>query len=323
MARRIKSKFALDVFDGKLTSRKALIRYIDIYLENISPENRTNTNEMIAFLEEPLPDRRIIYFGLSHADVPCGFAMFILYPTDRAAVVDHLAIDVRVRGVGAFFEFVDLISEYLSENLIFPDYVLVEIMRRSQSLQGDVNPGSLIRLLRVIGFRVVQIPYIAPHTGIIRNPDEYRSALMVVSRQHQSELSREECTRLIELMYYTHYLSWYQKAWDARRVAPYEYALEKCFKRLSERLEKVDFVRLNGAASPPEDGFMRTGIAQHASNYARAAILFAPIALTIVISLTQELWLTASVIAVTLFGLILVFSVPSLRTKFMRIFGLE
>ena len=323
MARRIKSKFALDVFDGKLTSKRALIRYIDIYLENISPENRTDTNEMIAFLEDPLPDRRIIYFGLSHANVPCGFAMFILYPTDRTAVVDQLAIDVKVRGIGAFFEFVDLISEYLTEKLIFPDYILVEIMKRSQSLQGEVNPGSLIRLLRVIGFRVVQIPYIAPHTGIVRNPDEYRSALMVVSRQSQSELSRDECTRLIELMYYTHYLSWYQKAWDDRRVAPYKHALEKCFKRLSERLQTMDFVRLNGAANAPEETFMRAGIAQHAPNYARAAILFAPIALTIVISLTQELWLTASVIGATLFGLVLVFAVPSLRTKFMRFFGLE
>ena len=205
MVRRIQSKFVLEVFDGKLSNPRHLAGYLKIYLENIAPENRTDTNELIAFLESPLDDRRIIYFGLSYAGTACGFASFMFYPKEAVAIADHVAIDTRVRGIGAFFAFVDLIADYLNEINIVPDYVVAEIMKRTQSLQGDVNPVQLVRLLRLIGFRVLQIPYVAPHSGISEHADRYKSALMVIPRQPINDIPAEACKTLIELIYYGHY----------------------------------------------------------------------------------------------------------------------
>lgn len=323
MVRRIHSKFLLEVFDSKLSNLKGLSRYLNIYLQNISPENRTDTNELIAFLEQPLEDQRVIYFGLLYDGVPCGFASFIYYPSHSTAIVDHVAIDTRVRGIGAFFALVDLISDYLTDVGIIPDYVVAEIMRRSQSLQGEVNPAQLIRLLRTIGFRVIQIPYFAPHAGITQQADRYKSALMVIPSQPVNEISADECKRLIELIYYQHYLKWYERVWKRPQTTAYRRALDKCFEVVSKRLSATPFVKLNGAPVTSEDIVVGAGVATHARDYTYAALFLGPVVLTLAISLAQALWLTATAMGATLVGLLVIFAVPRWRQKLMQFFRPE
>jgi len=323
MVRRIQSKFVLEVFDGKLSNAKHLAGYLKIYLENIAPENRTATNELIGFLESPLNDRRIIYFGLRYAGVPCGFASLMFYPKEAVAIADHVAIDTRVRGIGAFFALVDSIADYLDQVGIVPDYVVAEIMKRSQSLQGDVNPTQLIRLLRVIGFRVLRIPYVAPHSGIMEHADRYQSALMVIPRQPINDVPADACRRLVELIYYGHYLKWYSRVWPPAQTAAYKSALDKCFETVSRRIGNAAFVRLNGSTVTTEEVFPGQSVAVHARNYTYVALLLVPAILTLAVSLAQELWITASAIAISLAGLLIVFLKPSWRGNIMKLFRPE
>lgn len=323
MIRRIPSKFVLEVFDGRLANPRQLAPYLKIYLENIAPENRTDTNELVGFLENPLDDRRIIYFGLQYAGRPCGFASLMFYPKDGVAIADHVAIDTRVRGLGAFFALVDQVSSYLDEVGVVPDYVVAEIMRRSQSLQGDVNPGQLMRLLRVIGFRVLRIPYVAPHSGITAHPDRYQSALMVVPRQPISEIPAEECKRLVELIYYGHYLKWYSRVWPRSQTTRYKSALDKCFEVVSAKIANSSFVRLNGTALAMDDFVAGPGVAVHTRNFTYAAAFLIPVVLTLAVSLAQEFWLTLVTFFASLLCLLIVFIKPSWRQGLMQLFRPE
>lgn len=323
MIRRIQSKFVLEVFDGKLSSPKHLAGYLKIYLENIAPENRTATNELIGFLERPLDDRRIIYFGLQYAGTPCGFASLMFYPREAVAIADHVAIDTRVRGIGAFFALVDQISDYLEEVGIVPDYVVAEIMRRSQSLQGEINPAHLVRLLRVIGFRVLKIPYVAPHSGIKDHADRYQSALMVIPRQPINDIPADACRSLVELIYYGHYLKWYSRVWPPAETAIYKSALDKCFAAVARKIDENAFVKLNGTVMAADDVFPGQTVAVHARNYTYSALFLVPIVLTLAISLTQELWLTTGALALSLGFLLVVFLKASWRKNLMRLFRPE
>lgn len=67
MGRRIRSEFELDVFDQRVTAPKRLEEFLSVYVSHFAPRHRTDTNQLIHYLANPLPGRRIIYFGLSFA----------------------------------------------------------------------------------------------------------------------------------------------------------------------------------------------------------------------------------------------------------------
>jgi hypothetical protein len=297
-----------------------LLKYIAVYSANISPENRTDTNELISFLEHPFEDRRLLYFGLKYDQQHCGFAIAMYYPEDAILIVDHLAIDPSVRGKGAFFEFVYLISDYLESRRIVPDYTLVEIMKRTQSIQGEVKPSELIRLLRIIGFHVVQLPYIAPHYGIAEHVENYRSVLMTFPRQPLAEVPAAECKRIIEMIYFNHYQNWYQRAWPSQKFARYRLSLDACFKSVTGRLSKASFVKLNGGLAPGDEPFVRSGAASHVSDYSFAAFMIGPVVVSLAVALAQALWIAAITLGITLLGLLVIFAVPSWRGWLLRFF---
>lgn len=318
MTRRLQSQFVLTAFERGREDVKKLKRYLDVYLNNISPENRTDTNELIAFLADPFDDRTIVYFGLEHAGHPCGFATLMYYPKASTVIVDHLAIDASVRGIGAFFSFCELIADFLRHARMTVDYVIVEVMKRSQSLHGDVNPAHLVRLLRFVGFKVAQLEYVAPHSGIVTDAKAYRSVLMVVPMQARLELSADECQRIVELIYFDHYLKWYTRAWTASKVAPYKAALETCYEQISQRLSAVASVKLNGSTGYEEDALFRGGAVAHARDYGYAAFILVPVTLTIGLAVVQDVLITGAVLIGTLIAILLAFVMPSWRQRLMR-----
>ena len=251
---------------------------------------------------------------------PCGFSTLMYYRNDKVAIIDHMAIDTKVRGIGAFFAFVDQISDFLTTNNIFPDYVVAEIMKRSQSIEGQINPLHLIRLLRTIGFHVVQIPYISPHTGILDDMEKYRSTLMVIPRHPLTDLPAEECKRLISLIYDVHYLKWYRRAIGTDKMEPYEAALKNCFAYVAANLKKNTLIRLNGSSELSEDGIYRSGFTKHALDFTRTIWVVSPIAVGISISFTQSMWVTAVTISISVLLVLGVFIFQPWRERLMRFF---
>ncbi len=99
----LRSGFAVEVFDRARARSADLTSFLQLYLQYLAPEHRTKTNELIDFLENPLPGQVIVYFGLTYHGKPCGIATLMIYTGAQVGIVDHVAITPTVRGFGAFY----------------------------------------------------------------------------------------------------------------------------------------------------------------------------------------------------------------------------
>jgi len=176
---RVTSAFALEVFERKSARSPRLPKFLSIYVRDFGPEHRTQSNELMEFLEQPLDDRRIIYFGLTYKDEPCGFATLMHFPEGPLAIIDHLVIAPNMRGYGAFFSFCDLIAGYLEKQSLTVDYVIAEVMLDDQHMASTIKPTLLLRLMRLVGFRIAKVRYWAPDPDIVADPDRCRAALLL------------------------------------------------------------------------------------------------------------------------------------------------
>src|SRR6266481_5924402 len=107
--RRLKPEFTVDVFERSDAKSAELADFLYVYVQNFSPTHRTDTNELIDFLENPPGDRQIVYFGLRFKGKACGFATLMIYAEPPFGIVDHLVIAPTHRGSSAFFDFCGLI----------------------------------------------------------------------------------------------------------------------------------------------------------------------------------------------------------------------
>ena len=140
MAWKFKSGFAGEVFDKKRSRSPRLAEYLLIYVQHLAPERRTETNELLEFLENPNSGQIIVYFGLSYRGKPCGFATLMLYPDSGVGVVDHIAIAPTVRGYGAFFSFCEFIADYLETQKQIYNYLISEILLGEHAYVTGMSP---------------------------------------------------------------------------------------------------------------------------------------------------------------------------------------
>src|ERR1700744_1583749 len=122
---------------------------------------------------------------------------------------------------------------------------------------------------------------------------------MVIPRQPLNEIPADECKKLIELIYYGHYLKWYARVWPSYRANSYKGALDKCFEVVSRKIGDSAFVRLNGGVVAVDEAFPGQTAVAHARNFTYVAFLLIPLALTLAISLAQEFWLTIGTFAIS------------------------
>lgn len=320
MIRRLTSKFTLEAFEAETARAPKLRDYLAIYLKCIAPDHRTDTNELLLFLAEPTNDREVVYFGLSHDGVACGFATFMYYRKDAVGIIDHVAVDTSVRGLGAFFSFCDLIGEFLSARTLACNYVVVEVIKRNQSITGEIDPAHLIRLLRLIGFRAAQFPYVAPHEAILKRRESCDAVLMLASAQPRFELTPEECMRLVRTIYGDHYLKWYSRVWDSDKLEKYKRVVDPILAEISRDVGKRDLIKLNGIKNLAELSLFRPRAGELAANYWHLSIIIVPLVMTIALSLVQELVATAVIVGITLILLLLALLFPGVRGRLLTLF---
>lgn len=246
MVRRVRSSFELEVFDQSSSGLRRLEEFLDVYVRHLTPKHRTESNQLIHFLRDPLEGRRIIYFGLTFRERPCGFCALMYYPASRIGIFDFIVIAPTARGHGAYFAFADLISEYLEQRRISADYFIAEIISDDGISDSLSNPVALVRLLRIQGFRRARITYHAPDPSMVDSLRSCRSSLMVASNHSRENISAVELLRIVDLIYFNHYLLWFKPLLDAEAGAKYDLALRDERARLAQRANAHDPIVLNG-----------------------------------------------------------------------------
>jgi len=128
----------------------------------------------------------------------------MLYPSGPIGIIDHLVVAPNFRGYGGFFSFCDLIARHLEERRIAFDHILAEVMLSDRQVASTIKPMLLVRLMRLIGFRVAKTNYWAPDPSIIVDSKGCLAALLFASQPERDELPAQEFLRLVEIIYEVH-----------------------------------------------------------------------------------------------------------------------
>jgi hypothetical protein len=246
MVRRVRSPFELEVFDQSTSGLRRLEDFLAVYVRHLSPKHRTDTSQLLHYLHNPLPGRRIIYFGLTFRGEPCGFAALMHYAAQNIGIFDFIVIAPTARGLGAYFAFAELITEYLESRRIFADYFVAEVVADDEVSDPITNPCAIMRLLRHQAFKRARILYHAPDPSIVNGLASCRSNLMIASNQQRSSIPASELNRIVDLLYFDHYLLWYRPLMVEEAFQAYETALRDERQRFAKRAASYDPVILNG-----------------------------------------------------------------------------
>jgi hypothetical protein len=321
--RRLTSAFAVEVFDYRNSKSDRLAEFLTIYVQNFGPEHRTPTNELVEFLSAKEPGRSITYFGLTYNDEPCGFATFMFYPAGPIGIIDHLVVAPNLRGYGGFFSFCDLIARHLEDRRIAFDHIIAEVMLNERHVATTIKPALLVRLMRLVGFRVAKTKYWAPDPSIVSDANGCRAALLFASRPERDELPTSEFIRLVELIYRVHYARWYERTMTAADFDRYRAVAEVMLEKMRSAIANEPRIVLNGMKNFDLPFSVEPVSPASPSTLFYIAVIAIPAAVGVAVALSQELWVTISAGALAI-GLIGVFAVhPRLRRVLMRAFRLS
>lgn len=320
--RRVSSVFALEVFDRRNAKSPRLADYLDIYVSNFGHDHRTKTNELLDFLANPPDDRKIVYFGLTYRGIPCGFAVFMVFESEGIAVIDHLVIAPNSRGHGSFFVFADLIVTYLESKHDPIEYFVAEVVLDHDHSVSAIKPELLMRLMRLIGFKVAKVRYWAPDPLIIQDRDACRAALMIATQPDRSRLPVPEFVRIVRLVFHRHYGDWYQRA-RPEIFDEYGKATEAALADIENLVAKERTIILNGM----KDSDLRTIVSHPAAPdlpvLGYILLLSIPAVVGAAVAFKQDLITASTSALVTLLILVICLCVPRLRRPLFRFFQLR
>ncbi|WP_139114844.1 hypothetical protein [Rhizorhabdus dicambivorans] len=304
------------MFDQSASPLRRLEAYLGIYVQYFSPKHRTDTKELIYYLGSPLQGRRIIYFGLSFKGDACGFAVLMYYPDEKIGIFDFIVIAPNRRGYGAYFAFADLIAEYLEEKRIIANYFVSEVLVDYASSAHAMGPHMLVRLLRFQGFKRARIDYMAPDPSCVKSVSSCRALLMIAPSPDREQIDAGEFMKIVDLIYFNHYLRWYGPFLSDGRKVEYARVLTEERERLHQRAHANDPITLNGMKDA--DVRLEPATERHRAGLAVVLMTSALVSIPLAVAPSVQTGIVVLSLAAVIF--VAVLSNRTVRRQFLRIF---
>jgi hypothetical protein len=320
--RRLASSFAVEMFDHDSARSDRLAEFMMIYVRHFGPEYRTQPLELLDFLASPPSDRTITYFGLTYRGQPCGFATFMYYSAGPIGIVDHIVVAPNLRGYGAFFSFCDLIAADLEARQIPFDHIVAEVMLKERNVVSTIKPRVLLRLLRLVGFRVAKLRYWAPDSSIVSDIDGCSAALLFASQPERDELPVAEFLRLVELVYGVHYAAWYKRTMTPKMFRTYKAVANGLLRKISASVAAERRVILNGMRDLDLPFSLDPRPSPTPSALVYISMITIPMTVGLSVALAQELWVTIAAAAVAIIFIAVFAAHPKLRKPLLKAFRL-
>jgi hypothetical protein len=191
---------------------KDFLRALSIYSSNTAPALKTNTNEIIYWLDNIhlfKEERQFHVLGLYKNDNVIGYAQFMYIKNKRIIIIDYMAIEKSERRFGTFYQFIDLIKDYIETRLDF-DYILTEIGYLTNSNTPSNFSKALIRLIKIEGFGVVCAKYYQPQLSPENAESQMAAQLMVYMNPSMEQVKRDTYLSWVKTIYFDHYIEWYR-----------------------------------------------------------------------------------------------------------------
>jgi hypothetical protein len=223
---------------------------LKLYAENIDPSIRTNTNEILYWLnhfEERQGNDTFWILALYLNKKPVGFCQTVHFHFHKILFIDYCVIDPDFR-VRAFSEYTHLIRDFFADINIDINYYVTEIAYYSSDNNPSQNALKLIRLLKMSGFKVIKAPYAQPELGLNNFESEMKATLMIYVTGKNNDcptLKKDTYFDIVRTIFYDHYIRWYDTFMTENEKFIYHKKIDELFDTIKKETNKHKSVQLN------------------------------------------------------------------------------
>jgi len=216
-----------------------------VYIRNIAPSVRTNTNEITFWLEHfrDAGADEFYVFGFRLNDVTIGYSEVAYFEAAQLFMIDYLVIDAPYRKNNTFYEFVDQLKAYLEKRRPEYRFAVAEITRRAESAEPPPDSRLMIRLMKLQGFKVIHAPYVVPRLGVRNVDTETPATLLLLAREEIDSIHVHTYRTIVSTIYINYYGRWYGIYTD--EAADYDAYLQRLLAMVTRKLPK-ERVSVNG-----------------------------------------------------------------------------
>ena len=232
----------------KSSSDKYLTKALSIYVQNIDPLIRTDTREIHFWLDrynQKFTDKFFVVALLLNEEI-VGYCQFVFFRDEKLVFIDYMAIEKQHRRNNTFYEFIEKIKEFLTQENIEYNYVITEVgYYKEKNVPTEVT-RNLIRLLKMSGFGVIKTDYYQPMLGKENHETEIGTILMLFTSSEVKQIKKETFLIFIKTIYFKHYKRWYDNLLNDFEQAEYVKRLNELKEKIEILVQKKDVVEING-----------------------------------------------------------------------------
>ena len=242
----MKTTYELKAF--KNSTSPDLTKALKLYSDNIEPEYRTDTNEIIFWIDnfQKRFNDEFYILGLYLNGVLIGFTEIAFFKEEKFVEVDYLVIEKNHRKNNTFYEFLDKINDFLfKENIVF-DYIICEVGCYFENMQPTESSKTLIRLLKMSHFGVIKCSYYVPRLGKINYESQMRAILMIYGTNDIKQIKKETYLMIVNALFYKYYQRWYNDFFNDSEKQEYQEILDDLFEKIKRDVNNRKVIEING-----------------------------------------------------------------------------
>jgi len=211
---------------------------LNIYNHVVPVEIKTSTNEITEFIDfSSRLNREMYFFGLYKDKEVIGYVECAYLFQTKTLVIDYFILQENQIYNSVFYPLYALVMQYFEKSNIDILYKIVEVTS-SSSNDANIESRYLRNLLQSENYKTVQAPYPQPKLGSKNLESNIEMNLMIASAGEINNLRFETYFKIVEDVYFNHYLDWYSCF-----MADEEF--EKYKQHVSLQLDKLKRANLN------------------------------------------------------------------------------
>ncbi|QHI37178.1 hypothetical protein IMCC3317_25560 [Kordia antarctica] len=232
----------------KKSSDDSIIESLIIYSDNIEPQLRTDSNQILYWLDNYSKNFDdsfyVLNFYLNNKII--GYSQLTHFVDEKIIFVDYIVLDPLYRRNNTFYEFLEQIRYFLSRYVITYDYIFAEVGSFFNETQLSNKSRNIVRLLKLSGFKVIKAKYYHPSLASKISNQSFKSVLMVHTGSSMKSISKEAYLKIIEVIYFKHYLRWYSRFLIDKDLSDYTLGINDIFEKTKLDLKSKKQVDING-----------------------------------------------------------------------------
>lgn len=223
---------------------------IAMYSRNIPDHLRTDTNEIAYWVDnqKSYGENKLLFLGFYSLKKLVGFSEMVYIKSSKIMVIDYFVISPEYRKDNVYDEFLSHIDRYIYKSGLDVRYVVAEI-GRDRDFYKPKGGKTLVRRLKMSGFKVAKASYFQPQLGEKNEESEIEAVLMIYpyastdDEGEQKGIKKSTYLKIVNSIYFEHYLRWYSP--HLSNIQLYEEKLRNTYNKLDNSISNK-LIILNG-----------------------------------------------------------------------------